>query len=60
MTKVTKGERIQQVLGILFLCLMYFMIIDKGFNDISALIQNNPDDFWCAFGRYIISNLAGG
>ena len=57
---MTKGERIQQVLGILFLCLMYFMIIDKGFNDISALIQNNPDDFWRAFGKYIISNLAGG
>ena len=57
---MTKGERIQQVVGIVFLCLMYFMIIDKGFNDISALIQNNPGDFWRAFGKYIISNLAGG
>jgi len=58
MTKVTKVERTQQVLGIVFLFLMYFVIIDKGFNDISALIQNNPDDFWHAFGKYILGNLA--
>ncbi len=55
---MTKGERIQQVLGIVFLCLIFFMILDKGFNDISALIQNNPGDFWRAFVKYILSNLS--
>jgi len=57
---MTKGERIQQVSGILFLSLMYFVIIERGFNDISALIQNNPEDFWRALGKYIIGNLARG
>jgi hypothetical protein len=57
-SSVTK--RILQIVGILCICLMFSVIIHKGFNDISALIQKNTGDFWRALVRYFISNLAGG
>jgi hypothetical protein len=54
---MTKSGRIQQAIGIAFLCLIYYMIIDSAFHDVSYLIQNNPSDFWQAFGKYLIGNL---
>ena len=51
------GKRILQVLAILCIYLILFIIIYKGFTDISVLIQENPDDFWRALGRYFIGNL---
>ncbi|MFC1951517.1 hypothetical protein ACFLYI_00545 [Chloroflexota bacterium] len=55
---MTKGQKIQQILGIIFCCLFYYMIIDKGHFVISSLIQNNPDDFWGALLEYIIRRLS--
>ena len=36
------------------------MIVTKGFNDISLLVQSEPDDFWRALAKYFLGNLAGG
>ena len=55
---MNKSGIIQQALAIICLCLMFSMIIHKGYNDISALIQNNPGDFWPAFSQYIINNMS--
>jgi len=54
------GERIQMTVGITLLCAIYYMIFSKAFQDISALIQTYPNDFWPAFLKYILSNLGGG
>jgi len=50
-------KRIPQVLAILCICFICLIIIHKGLTDISALIQEHPDDFWRALGRYLIGNL---
>ena len=37
------------------------MIAHKGFADVSVLAQKHPgDEFWRAFGQYLLRNLAGG
>ena len=55
-----EGSKTQQILGILFLSLIYSMIIYKWAIDILALTQNNPGDFWVAFVKYLLRNLASG
>ena len=52
-----KGIRLQQILGVIFLCLIYYILIDKGHHDISILIEENPDNFWPAFIQYIMHNM---
>ena len=52
-------KRILQVVSIFCLCLIFSMIIHKGFTDISALVREHPDDFWRALGQYLFDNLAG-
>ena len=53
-------SRILQVLAIFCMCLMWFMIIDKGLSDLSVLVQEHPDDFWRALAKYLIGNMAEG
>jgi hypothetical protein len=53
-------ERIREVLADLRSGLNFSVIIHRGFTDISAFIQINPNDFLRASGRYFINNLAGG
>lgn len=55
-----EGSKVQQILGIIFLSLIYGMIIYKWVIDISSLVQNNPGDFWVAFVKYLLRNLASG
>ena len=55
-----EGSKIQQILGIIFLSLIYSMIIYKWATDISSLVQNNPGDFWVTFVKYLLRNMASG
>ena len=48
-----------QLLGALGLCLIFSVLIHKGYSDISSLLAKHPDDFWRALGRYFIHNLVG-
>ncbi len=57
---MTKGQRIPQILAIAVICCIFYMIIYEAVDDISFLIQNNPNNFWPSFIRYVISNLAQG
>jgi hypothetical protein len=59
MGKATKAQKILQLLGALGLCLIYSVLIHKGYKDISTLLENHPDDFLRALGRYFIHNLVG-
>ena len=60
MVKATKGGRLQQVVGIAVMLVIWSMIVSKGYTDISLLLVYESDDFWRALARYFLSNLAGG
>ena len=60
MVKSTKGGRLQQVIGIAVMLVISLMIVDKGYNDISILLEYERDDFWRALIKYFLSNMAGG
>ena len=60
MVKVSKGGRVQQVLAIAVMLVIWMMIVTKGYTDISLLLVHESDDFWRALIRYFLSNLAGG
>lgn len=60
MIKAFKGRRIQQILGVFVMLVIVLVIAAKGFNEISALLENEPHDFWRALAKYFLSNLAGG
>ena len=53
-------SRILQILAFFIFCGFWLMIIHKGNADFSVIYQENPDDFWKAVGRYLITNLARG
>jgi hypothetical protein len=53
------GKRILQFFAIACLCFIMSVIAHKGFNDISLLAREHPDDFWIALGRYFLDNMAG-
>lgn len=36
------------------------MIFHKGYNDISILVSDNPDNWGAAIGQYLFENWAGG
>ena len=49
--------RAGQIFAITCICAFYYGLITKAVNDISAIIQNNPGNFWPRFVRYILANL---
>ena len=55
-----KGDRVMQALGAVSLCLMFFIMMLKGYIDITAIVRANPHDVWRAVVRYIFNNMAGG
>jgi hypothetical protein len=42
------------------MCVISAVIVHKAFHDVSALLQQYPDDFWRALAKYALNNLAGG
>ncbi len=54
------GKRILQVVAIICTVTWLSMIAHKGYNDISNIIKENPDNWGPAIGRYLIENWAGG
>jgi len=54
------GSRIGQVVAIFVGLGLYYMVISKGVQDISAILMLNPPNFWIELGRYIIANMGGG
>lgn len=57
MVNVSKGGRLQQVIGIAVMVVIWSMIVTKGYTDISWLLVNEPDDFWRALVKYFLSNM---
>jgi len=60
MARATGGVKIRQVLSILVMLVIAIVIATKGFSDIREIAREQPDDFWRAFGQYLLGNLAGG
>ena len=60
MIKATKGGRLQQVVAIAVMLVIWAVIVSKGYTDISLLLLHESDDFWRALARYFLGNLAGG
>jgi hypothetical protein len=60
MDKVTKRGRLQQVLAIAVMLVIWSVIVSKGYTDVSLLLVEEPDDFWRELAKYFLSNLAGG
>ncbi len=60
MSNAARGKRTLQALGILAMLVIVLVIGSKGFNDISALLDNQAHDFWRALAKYFLSNMAGG
>jgi hypothetical protein len=55
------AKTVLQVFAITLGCLILSVIAYKFYVDISLLAQQHSGErFWWAFGRYLISNLAGG
>jgi len=54
------GKRILQVIAIIFTVIWMSMVCHKGYNDISIIINENPDKLGPAIGRYLFDNWAGG
>jgi hypothetical protein len=42
---LTIDQRIPQILSLSIICFIFFMMAAKATGDITALIQNNPNDF---------------
>jgi hypothetical protein len=57
MVKVSKGRRLQQVLGIAVMIAIWIMIVTKGYTDISWLWVTEADDFWRALAKYFLNNM---
>jgi len=58
--KLKDPSWIGQLAGILAGLGLYYMIISKGVQDISAILRLNPPNFWIELARYIIANMGGG
>jgi hypothetical protein len=55
------AKTVLQVVAIALGCLILSVIAHKFYVDISLLAQQHSGErFWWAFGRYLITNLAGG
>jgi hypothetical protein len=55
-----RAKTLFQVLGILGLAGILFVLLHKGFADVSAIARDHPDTFWSSLARYLFRNLAGG
>lgn len=53
-------SRIGQLAAIVAGLGLYYMIISKGVQDISAILELNPPNFWIELARYIMANIGGG
>jgi len=58
--KFKDPSRIGQLVAILAGLVLYYMIISKGVQDISAILRLNPPNFWIELARYFIANIGGG
>ena len=55
------AKNVTQAIAILCIAGLLAMIAHKGYADISLLSQKHSGtEFWVAFGRYLLANLAGG
>jgi hypothetical protein len=54
------GKRILQIFAISITVIWMFMVFHKGYNDISIIIKENPDNWGQAIGQYLFKNWAGG
>ena len=54
------GKRILQIIALICTAIWMSMIAHKGYNDISIIIRENPDNWGPAIGRYLFDNWAGG
>ena len=54
------GKRLLQIIAIICTVTWMSMIVHKGYNDISHIINENPDNWGPAIGRYLFKNWAGG
>ena len=49
-----------QLLAILGLAGIVFVVLHKGYADVSAIARQHPDSFWASLARYLFRNLTGG
>ena len=54
------ASRIGQSAAILAGLGLYYIVISKGVQDISAILKLNPPNFWIELARYVIANMGGG
>ena len=54
------GKRILQIIAIILTVTWMSMIAHKGYNDISIIISDNPDNWGLPIVRYLLENWAGG
>lgn len=61
MARADAAKTLLQVFAIALGCFILSVIAHKFYVDISLLAQQHSGEkFWWAFGRYLITNLAGG
>ena len=53
------GKPILQIIAFICTVIWMSMIFQKGRNDVSNLIKENPDNWGPALGQYLFDNLAG-
>jgi hypothetical protein len=55
------AKNLLQAVAIVCLAALCAMIAHKGYADVSLLApKHSAIEFWVAFGRYLIANIAGG
>ena len=54
------GKPILQIIAFICTVIWMSMIFQKGRNDVSNLIKENPDNWGQAIGQYLFKNWAGG
>jgi len=53
-------SRIGQLAAVVALLGLYYMVISKAAQDISAILKLNPPNFWIELARYFMANIGGG
>lgn len=55
------AKNLMQAVAIVCLAALFATIAHKGYADVSLLAAKHSGmEFWVAFGRYLIANIAGG
>jgi len=57
---MTDVKQVLQIIAIIVTVIWMSMVFHKGYNDISLIIKENPDNYGPAIGRYLFKNWAGG